>query len=243
MSVFTYPENDEIPYLSHFKDDFETVFVVLPPFLKLNSTLPKEHENFVSDHVTASAKQIGHAAGVSWQLISELCGSSSIAQVNRALRLTGSKRIVAEFSCPKDTKKLLGICNENNLALPDEGYISPLQELSLACFLKTLGLDEVVAAGHFGGSLKVVKSSSFSQSYNSANPEIYAADHSLYVTNYFDYHYLFICQMPASRAKANPAEYFEGFFADEGTNDFLGHRQFPHRPAKPLSDPIARSTP
>ena len=220
--VFSYPNNDEDPYLSWYKDEFSSVFVATNPFLNIPQFPLNSKGEWISDEVNKVAKQRGAGAGISWKKISELCGFPSIAHVNRALSLTGSKRVAEKFSCPADTATMLKLCREQNIFTPDEGFLSPLSELSLAGFLKELGHDEVVVADHFGTSPRPMNSERFSLPEVSATPEIYARDKSIYVSIYTDYHYFLICQTDASRSDANPANFFEGFFADEDTNDFWG---------------------
>jgi len=220
--VFSYPGNDEDPYLSWYKDDFSSVFVATNPFLNIPQLPLNLQGEWIPDEVVTVAKQRGADAGISWQKVSEICGFPSVSYVNRALRLTDSKRIADEFACPADTATMLKSCREQNIFIPDEGCLSPLSELSLASFLKELGHDEVVVADHFGSSPSPMSSERFSLPEVVVPPEIHAHDKSIYVSIYIDYHYFLICQTDASRSKANPTNYFEGFFADENTNDSWG---------------------
>lgn len=47
-------------------------------------------------------------------------------------------------------------------------------------------------------------------------------DGSVYICLYTDYHYFLVCQSDHNISVANPMDYFEGFFADENTNDLWG---------------------
>lgn len=217
--VFSYPANDEDTYLSWFRDDFSSVFVATNPFLKIPDFPLNSQGEWIPDVVNTVAKQRGADAGVSWQVISELCGFPSIAHVNRALRLTGSGRILDKLACSSDTEKMLKICKEQNFFVPDEGCFSPLVQLTLARFLKQLGHDEVIVADHFGTSPRPMKSEEFLLPDGFAPPEIHTPDRSVYLSVYTDYHYFLVCQTQSSISAANPMDYFEGFFADENTND------------------------
>lgn len=220
--MFFYPENDENAYLSWYKDDFSSVFVATNPFLKVPDFPLNANGDWVPDEVLELAKQRGPETGISWQEMAEFCQFPSIAHVNRALCLTGSKRIDDKFTCPSDTKKMLEICSDQNIFRPDEGFYSPLVELSFARFLKKLGHEEVIVSDHFGTSPRQMKSKNFSQPEVFGTPEIHTQDRSLYVSIYTDYHYFLVCQTESSKSTANPSDYFEGFFADETTNDFWG---------------------
>ena len=220
--VFSYPHNDEDCYLSFYKEDFSSVFVATNPFLKIEGFSPNITSDWIPDEVSAIAKTRDNGIGVSWQEIAKLCGFSSIAQVNRALRRTGSARLLDELACPADTQKMLEACRRHNIFVPDEGFLSPLSELALAKFLEALGQDNVVVAQHFGTAPDALKSQEFLQPKLLSMPEIHTSDRSLFVSMYIDCHYFLICQSGVSRLTANPNEYFEGFFADEVTTDFWG---------------------
>lgn len=220
--MFSYPGNDEDHYLSWYSKDFSSVFVATNPFLRLpDFSLPPDGE-WIPEEVCKAAKQQSVDVGVSWQEISELCGFPSIAHVNRALRLTGSKRISGEFACPSDTKKMLRLCNDNNIVVPDEGHYSPLVDISIARFLMQLGHEELIVADHFETSSRQIKSETLLLPEVFAPPQILTPDRSVYLSIYIDYHYFLVCQTEDSKSAVNPTDYFEGFFADKNTNDFWG---------------------
>ncbi len=220
--MLTYTDNDEDPYLSWYSEEFSSVFVATNPFLHIpDISLPSQGE-WLPDEVSTVVKQRGEGVGVSWKKISELCGFPSIAHVNRALRLTGSKRICDKLACPSDTKKMLKICEDNNIFIPDEGRFSPVVELSIASFLKKLGHNEVIVADSFGTSPRQMISEALLSPEVFSPPEIHTQDRSIYLSLYIDYHYFLICQTEASKSAGNPMDYFEGFFADENTNDLWG---------------------
>ena len=119
------------------------------------------------------------------------------------------------------TEKMLEICTGQNFFIPDEGRFSPLVQLGLARFLKQLGYDKVTIADHFGLSPRLVKSEEL-LSGRSVPAEIQSMDGAIYICIYTDYHYFLVCQSNHSTSVANPMHYFEGFFADEKTNDLWG---------------------
>lgn len=221
--MFSYPPDDLNTYLSWYKNDFASVFVGTNSFFRNpdRSRTPDELLKANAD-VDKMAKSQGAATAVSWQEVAELCGFDTIAHVNRALRLTGSQRIQADLSCPTDTKKLQKACDTQNIIMPYEGDYSPMTELTLERFFSRLGQDNVVVADHFGVSPRPMKTVDFRASDQFSPAEIHTNDGSLYVTMYIDYHYFLICQTAGSRSKANPADFFEGFFANDTTCDLWG---------------------
>ena len=220
--MFSYPASDQDSYLSWYRDGFSSVFVATNPFLKVPDFPLNAQGEWIPDEVNTIAKQRGAETGVSWQEISELCGFSSIAQVNRALRLTGSKRIADDLACSSDTEKMLSVCKDRHFLVPDEGCYSPLVQIAQVRFLRQLGQDEVIVADHFGTSPREMKPEDFLLPDGFAPPEIHTQDRSAYFSIYTDYHYFLVCQSERSISLANPMDYFEGFFADETTNDLWG---------------------
>ncbi|MEL7465106.1 MAG: hypothetical protein AAFN79_13630, partial [Pseudomonadota bacterium] len=221
-TTFSYPANDEDSYLSWYQKIFSSVFVATNPFLNLPNFPLNTQGNWIPEGVNAVAKQRGANASISWQEISELCGFPSIAHVNRALRLTGSQRVLTELASPADTEKMLEVCKGQNFFVPDEGRFSPLAQLSLARFLKELGHDRIIVANDFGTSPRMMKSKELLLPDRFEPAEIQAMDGSVYICIYTDYHYFLVCQSDQSFSVANPMSHFEGFFADENTNDLWG---------------------
>lgn len=221
-SRFSYPPDDTEEFLSWFRNDFSSVFLATNPFLNIAEYPLNPHDDCIPEKVNVFAKKRGLDVGVSWQEIAELCEFRSIAFVNRALRLTGSKRILDNLACPSDTARMRNICGDHNIFIPEEGRFSPLVESSIARMLKQLGHDEVIAAGHFGTSPQEMRTEEFLRPDVFVPPEIHSRDGSIYFSIYIDYHYFLICQTEVSKSAANPADFFEGFFADESTNDFWG---------------------
>lgn len=219
---FRYPSLEEDRYLQHFSGAFSSVFVATNTFLNIPEYELNASENWIPPEVIELAKRRGTSAGLSWEDIADLCGFPSIAHVNRALRLTGSKRIAKEDACPSDTEQLLKVCKENHIFLPDEGYFSPLVELQLARFFFDLGFSSVTVADHFGTSPRQMQTEEFKSFDAGVPPEICSEDHSIYVVIYTDLHYFLVCQTEQNKLIANPQNYFEGFFADENTSDKWG---------------------
>ncbi|WP_157891223.1 hypothetical protein [Phaeobacter porticola] len=225
QSPFSYPGDDDTPYLQHFDGKFTSVFVALNPFLKLPDHPPWQNGEWQPDSTVLAAKLKGASCGVSWAEIALLCDFSSPSQVNRALRLTGSKRISAKYANPGDTARMLEICATQNIHLPDEGCSSPLLELSMGSFAQALGQDRLISAGHFGSSPNKIQALDLLDKQQGCI-ELWSVDRSLYCAINIDYHYHLICQTDESLRLAKPEDYFEGFYADTTTNDFWGIGDF-----------------
>lgn len=224
---FSYPSEDETAYLDHFAGRFSSVFVALNPFLRLPGHPPFKNGDPVPDSAIQDALKLGPSCGVSWKEIAELSGFTSIHQVNRALRLTGSKRISARYANQDDTDHMLEVCATHSIYPPDEGCSSPLWELAMGGLSQAAGHDSLISADHFGSFPKELQFAALRDRQTECGcVELCAEDKSLYCAIYIDYHYFLICQTDESLEQAKPHNYFEGFYADARTNDFWGIGDF-----------------
>lgn len=214
-----YPPDDHVSYRRHFAPHFPHVFVALNSFADVSGYAPcrvlKEEFLLATDAVGA-----GHA--VSWRRVADLCGFRSIARVNRALRGTGF-RIRPELKCEADTRHLIDVCMAHQVAPPWEGHITPNTTRQIADFFSRLGHNEVIADDSiFGGKLSQLPVTELHKPSCWCAPRVYVPDRSLIVMMYEDFHYALVCQTEESRQKASPADFFEGFEADETTDDYWG---------------------
>lgn len=223
ISSFSYPNSDEVPYLDWFSPHFTSVFVALNPFIRVHDSDPCRDGYWMPHEVVLRAKRSGQECAVTWAEVASRCAFDTIADVNQALRLTGSKRVVPEYASKKKTEVLIQHCREGHLYPPDEGCPSPPFEWSFANFATAAGQNTLVAKDGFGGrepQLHVSKLTDPEQ--GNAFAEFAALDSSFYATIYTDYHYWLICQTARSLSKARPDAFFEGFYANAETNDLWG---------------------
>lgn len=224
---FSYPSEDDTAYLDHFAGRFSSVFIALNPFLRLPGHPAYKNGDPVPDSAIQDALKLGPSCGVSWQEIAEFCGFASIHQVNRALRLTGSKRISTRYASQHETDHMLGVCAARSIYPPDEGCSSSLLELAMGAFAQSAGHDSLISAGHFGSFREELQVATLLDRQSEHGcVELWAEDKSLYCAIYIDYHYFLICQSDESLKQAKPHDYFEGFYADARTNDFWGVGDF-----------------
>ncbi len=238
---FSYPNRDEVPYLVWLGPHFTSVFVALNPFVRVHDAEPFQDGNWMPDEVVVRAKRSGQECAVTWAEVASQCAFETIADVNQALRLTGSKRLAPEHASKENTKVLVEHCREGHLYPPDEGCPSPPFEWSFGNFATAAGQHTLLTRDGFGLSetqLQVSKLIDPEQINEFA--EFAAPDNSFYATIHTDYHYWLICQTAGSLSKARPDAFFEGFYANAATNDFWG---IPHnRPGECPQSPHLRQT-
>lgn len=218
----SYPSDDNVPYLAHFAPNFSHVFVAYNPFVRVDGYSHPDDRIYLTDEVRTAAKLQGASSRVSWADVSKLSGLPSPRHVNRALRLTGSRRIKPELASEKDTHKLLECCQRHNISLPDEGRFSPSLVIAIERFLRSLGQDKMLRARHFGFDPSEIETQSLLDVAVNCPPEIYALDGTLYISIWTDHQYGLVCQSYASRQRSSPVDFFEGFEADSSTTDCWG---------------------
>jgi hypothetical protein len=218
----SYPSEDDVPYRRHFAPRFQSVFVAFNPFIRVPELPVRDPQNVTTDEFLEAAWSIGLDGEVRWSEICELCGFASPKRVNRALRLTGSKRILSEMASPSDTARLIERCDANSISLPEEGMASPSLCIRISRFLEALGHTEVWSAMHFGFHPKLEPVASLRQADNGLVACLHAVDSSVHLEFYTDYHYMLIAQTEQSVTRVDPSSCFEGFIADDETTDFWG---------------------
>lgn len=220
---YSYPPRDEVPYLDWFGPHFQSVFVALNPFIKIHGGEPFQNGNWTPPAIVARAKRSGKECAVTWAEVATLCGFETIAVVNQALRLTGSKRIAPEHASVKSTELLLKHCREGHLYPPDEGRPSSPFECFFSDFATAAGQHTVLAGdGHPARREQLPIPNLADPEQINEFSEFAALDGSFYAAIYTDYHYWLVCQTAGSLSKARPEAFFEGFYANAATNDFWG---------------------
>lgn len=218
----SYPPDDDVKYLEFYKDRFSKVFVAFNPFIRVTQFPQQNTQEFLSEEVLVAAKRCGTNCGVSWSEVADLCQFPTVEHVNRALRWTGSKRLAADLVNEVDTQTLITTCGKHGILIPDEGFYSPAFEIFVGYFMRALGFETVIGARHFGHSATEMDVSDCLDPEDSCFPEMCAPDLSVYIAIYTDFHHALVCQTEDSWRKVKPAEFFEGFQADEHTDDHWG---------------------
>ena len=201
-----YLHDDNVAYLTWFAGQFSSVFVALAPFVRS------------IDH----ASSLQGTTFVRWSEIALACRFPSLAHVNRALRMTGSKRVLPALANIEDTRTLLEYGSKNAILAPVEGSISLPFQIEIAQSLLRSGTENVSAAGHFGIDPQPMPAARFSGPDLVNSADILACVGSFYTAIYTDYHYMLVCQTDMSRKAIDPSTIFEGFFATPKTTDFWG---------------------
>ena len=159
------------------------------PFCQSSGAEPFQDGNWMPDGVVVRAKRSGQECAVTWAEVASQCAFETIADVNQALRLTGSKRLAPEYASKENTKVLVEHCREGLLYPPDEGCPSPPFEWSVGNFATAAGQHTLLTGDGFGLSeTQLQVSKLIDPEQINAFAEFAAPDNSFYATIYTDYH-------------------------------------------------------
>jgi len=165
------------PFLTWYDGIFESVFIALHPFVRIEGIEPESAprpvlvidraelpERLTLDSINKVSEQYKHqfsidlpalqrmeksrGVRVSWEEIRKACGFDTIAQVNRAL-LTTILALSEKYQNADDAEHLQAFCNANQIFLPTEDIVPPILEKSVCIFLKRIGCEELIVSDDF----------------------------------------------------------------------------------------------
>ncbi|MEM9176153.1 MAG: DUF2711 family protein [Myxococcota bacterium] len=144
----TYPQ--EVPFLDHFGDRFDSAMVVLHPFLLLPEEVAARlaalegDERYPSDEVIAD-----HAAPRSWSWLCDRLSFAGLEELNRTM-LTSMGGLSEEYADPTGADELNEFLEAHPIWPPAEGRIEPLLLPPILSLLTDAGYHEFFVRDEFG---------------------------------------------------------------------------------------------
>lgn len=251
---------DDKPMLPWYGGHYTHAFIALSPFYVIDglnpsvcetgnlilsrSNKPEEADlvewvdaeaakNKVGNEIESSsldyiARQYGKP--VSWRTICREASFSDHCELDRALR-TNIKGLRRDLEDKASAQRLLAHCSRNQIFLPTEGRIEPVQQSRLAEFLSQKGHIQIIAGDEFGDEDLVIDTQSLLQpepwDYRDDMPKfgirrLMALDQSLLIWVHWDSFYVTIFGNEHSLASANVGRFLEGFWCSpESTTYWL----------------------
>ncbi len=140
---FTYPAYS-IPLVDAYNALFESVFIVLHPFIRVPSSLAwSTTQSYPSD-----AEILAHGSKCAWSDLVAHTGLSSCAQINQAL-LTSIGSLQDHLADPAAFGKLQGILQSHPIWMPTEGRFEPLLQSDILQVFTASGADELIFVPEF----------------------------------------------------------------------------------------------
>ncbi|GGG67007.1 hypothetical protein GCM10011415_12370 [Salipiger pallidus] len=235
---------ENVPILDWWRYDYDHVFIVLNPFFRVPGYTPEsaawspmrlsvdpselmdasmpERENAAPPGFGDLIKQTG--SPVSWTRVAQEIGAFDFHQFAR----TVWREVTAQELDPDDTDiadRLVAHCATSGLYMPEEDVLPPIYEPNVERYLRALGISNVTLWSEWRDLSRPCPVSSFSR----LNPATELPGEKLSAVSapgmmmswaYDDVAGL-LALTDEMRERVDPAEFFEGFWADAATTSVV----------------------
>ena len=212
---FTYPPYD-IPLVEAYEARFESVFVLLHPFVHVPDTLAWS----ATQHYPTDAQILAYGAKYTWSDVAAKTGLNSCARLNQSL-LTSIGSLDDHLADPAACGKLQNFLKSNPFWMPVEGRFEPLLQSDLLQIFTQSGASELIHVPEFPNTeplaiLPVADLSSHSVPFPTRGT-LLATDHSFLVTVDWDSFFTLLYGQRSFITRIASALNLEGFFATPNT--------------------------
>ena len=205
--------------LEYYEGYFESVYVLLHPFLrssKINlkerayKTWPRKHEI------------ISKCEAVTWSEVMNLSGLNTISEIDIGLR-TSIQGLTEEFSNKDYSARIESLLESNGISQDSEGDLQAFLEDKIIKAIKSLGHEWLWLGDEHGFERKLHWIDDILQG-DMLPPSgcIFTHDHSILITTHWDSHCSFLCGSKQDIDKILEYQKFEGFFCTENTEVYWG---------------------
>jgi hypothetical protein len=200
--------------LDFYKGQFESVFVLLHPFLRTKSI---NKELFYPGSYPSKTEILEHCAPVSWREIVPLTGLPDVNAVDIGLR-TGIGGLKSEYANKEYSVSIDRLEEATNIVRPGEGEIPELLQNRLFTVLQKINQDWLWVGDEFGTERKLVWIDDLKGEYQlPSHGNLFTPDKSILLTTHWDSHFSFLCSSHKTIEAILDIDRFEGFFCDEST--------------------------
>lgn len=204
--------------LPHYKDQFDSVYILLHPFLK-----PHQIDLKMFYPTTWPSKQeiIDGCDAVTWSEVLSISDFNNISEIDIGLRsrIHGIKQ---KFS-NDDFVNQLDTLEGKNIICPSEGDIPELLENRIFTAIKILGHEWLWVADEFGTERKLTWIDDLiEKDLVPSHGCVFTHDHSLLITTHWDSHCSFLCSSKDIIEKILTVDNFEGFYCTPKTEVYWG---------------------
>ena len=205
--------------LEYYRGQFESVYIVLHPFL-----LPKsiDMERFCPDNWPSKHEIIEGCEAVSWAKVLELTNLNKLSEIDIGLR-TSDGGLHEHLENKAFAEILYKLTDEKNIIHAQEGVLPPLLENRIYEAVKALGQDWLWVGDEFGTERKLHWIDDLIEKDEvPGHGCVFSHDHSLLVTTHWDSHCSFLCSSKEIIELILAVEKFEGFYCTEKTKVYWG---------------------
>lgn len=230
MTTRVLPEPDrfaicpnEGPVLAFYQGVFESVYVLLHPFIRPVSMPMKAFE---AERYPDRAKILESCQPVSWSEMQRLGGFASLADIDVALR-TQILGLREEFSNDALASQLRRVSEAKGIIEPSEGTFSELSHDIVLEFLQKQGYEWVWVGDEFGTERKLHWIEDLKKPDSTATQghcNVFTPDHQVLWNTHWDSHFSFLCGTAETVAALAKESRLEGFACNESTEVYWSVR-------------------
>ena len=202
--------------LGHYAGTFESVYVLLHPFIK---PVSMGADRFNRRKYPSRSSITKNCEAVSWAEVVELAGFQSIAAIDVGLRtLIGGWN--PEFANDKYANQIHALIESHGIIAPPEGCFSDLLHDKVLQAIQGLDHQWVWVGDEFCTERKLhwiddLKAKDGTTTSGHCN--VFTPDTTLLWTTHWDSHFSFLCSSEANLLAIQERMKFEGFFCDPET--------------------------
>lgn len=209
--------------LSFYEEAFESVFVLLHPFVRpITISAEALRSEDYPDRVTLCQS----CEPVSWSEVQQFSGLASLAEVDIALR-TQIGGLRAEFANKSLAVKLGDSLRRQGVIVPSEGVFSDLSHDKVLSFIQRCGYEWVWVGDEFCTERKLYWIDDLKKPDSTATQghcSVFTPDKSMLWTTHWDSHFSFFCGSKEVVAALSVDERFEGFECNAATQVYWSVR-------------------
>ena len=207
--------------LEFYSGQFESVYVLLHPFIRATSI---KTERFYPETYPSKTEILAHCLSVEWREIVKLSELANINEIDIGLR-TGILGLKDEFENTEYANSITRLEESSNIIRPCEGDIPELLQNQLFEVFQQIGQEWLWIGDEFGTERKLEWIDDLKGDYIfPSHCNLFTPDKSILVTTHWDSHFSFLCSTMQTIEKILSVNPFEGFFCNEKTEVFWSLR-------------------
>lgn len=210
---------DDGNILDYYKGQFDSVYVLLTPFIKPITFDMEQYDPLTWDY---KHEIIEGCEPILWQEILRLTNLKDIAEIDIGLR-TSIGSLKEEYKNKEFSVQLGKLFYDYKISQPVEGYISEFLENRLFYAIKSLGYTSLWVCDEWDSKRQLY---SIDELINGdelrAADCVFTPDKSLLLTSHWDSHCSFLCANRPILEKILAFDTFEGFYCTDKTEVYWG---------------------
>ena len=206
--------------LDFYQGQFDSVFVLLHPFIRCESLDP---QLFYPETYPNKTEILANCASLNWKEVMDRTGLQDINAVDIGLR-TGIAGLKEEFGNEEFAAAIESFEASYPVVRPSEGKIPELLQNTFYEALQCTGEEWLWIADEFDTERKLRWIDDLESEELPWHCQLFTPDKSVQITTHWDSHFSFLCSSRERIEEILRIHRFEGFFCDESTEVYWSLR-------------------